>query len=312
MNSRARVVGATFLALLGACGGDSVAAPGPAVPPSSTAAAANGAHVFIVVLENHEYDAVIGNSAMPYFNSLASRFGSASSYFASVHPSIGNYFMMTSGTMPTRDDHFSGVVDDDNIARALLAAGLRWRVYAQALPAVGYLGPDRGRYVRRHNPFAFFRDVVSDPSAARNIVPVEMLASDLATGALPDYGFIVPDLEHDAHDCPPGRSGCSDGEKLAAADAFLRSIVAPLVESPQFQASGVLFVTFDEGDSSDTRNGGGHVPMVVVSSRTPPGSVSTRLYQHPSLLATALAALGLRRSLGAAAQAPVMTDLYPL
>src|SRR5215471_19366349 len=58
-----------------------------AVPPAG--------HVVIVVEENHSYSSVIGNSAMPYLNGLASQYGLATQYYANTHPSIGNYFMMT-------------------------------------------------------------------------------------------------------------------------------------------------------------------------------------------------------------------------
>jgi len=44
-------------------------------------------HVVVVVEENTSYPQVIGNSAMPYFNSLAKKYGLATQYFANVHPS---------------------------------------------------------------------------------------------------------------------------------------------------------------------------------------------------------------------------------
>src|SRR6267143_2589117 len=49
-------------------------------------------HVVLVVEENHSYSEVIGNSSMPYLNSLASQYGLATQYFADAHPSLGNYF----------------------------------------------------------------------------------------------------------------------------------------------------------------------------------------------------------------------------
>ena len=52
-------------------------------------------HVIVVVEENHDYSQVIGSSAMPYLNSLANQYGLATQYYANTHPSIGNYFMMT-------------------------------------------------------------------------------------------------------------------------------------------------------------------------------------------------------------------------
>ncbi|HET7441599.1 MAG TPA: hypothetical protein VFJ47_09875, partial [Terriglobales bacterium] len=48
-------------------------------------------HVFVVVEENHSYSQVIGSSSMPYLNSLATKYGLATKYYANTHPSIGNY-----------------------------------------------------------------------------------------------------------------------------------------------------------------------------------------------------------------------------
>src|SRR6185312_6265995 len=47
---------------------------------------------------------VIGSAAMPYFNSLATQHALATQYFANAHPSIGNYFMLTTGNIETNDD----------------------------------------------------------------------------------------------------------------------------------------------------------------------------------------------------------------
>ena len=54
-------------------------------------------HVVLLVEENHSYSDVIGNSSMPYFNSLASQYGVAAQYFANAHPSIPNYMVLTTG-----------------------------------------------------------------------------------------------------------------------------------------------------------------------------------------------------------------------
>src|SRR5271157_2416232 len=46
-------------------------------------------HVFVVVEENQNYDEVIGNTQdMPYLNSLASKYGVATNYYANTHPSL--------------------------------------------------------------------------------------------------------------------------------------------------------------------------------------------------------------------------------
>jgi hypothetical protein len=53
------------------------------------------------MLENHSYGQVIGNPAMPYLNSLATAHSLAADYFADAHPSIPNYFMLTTGNFET-------------------------------------------------------------------------------------------------------------------------------------------------------------------------------------------------------------------
>jgi hypothetical protein len=37
-------------------------------------------HVWVLTEENHSYEAVIGNSGMPYFNSLAAKYSLATQY----------------------------------------------------------------------------------------------------------------------------------------------------------------------------------------------------------------------------------------
>src|SRR5207253_2216053 len=80
---------------LAACGGENLRNNSRESPPTGTVP--QFAHVFIVVEENADYAKVVGNSAMPYLNSLASRYGLATQYYANTHPSIGNYFMLTVG-----------------------------------------------------------------------------------------------------------------------------------------------------------------------------------------------------------------------
>ena len=97
-------------------------------------------HVVLVVEENHSLSQVIGNPAMPYFNSLASTYAQATQFYANTHPSIGNYFMLTTGNLITNNDASKDTVTTDNIVRHLLTAGKTWKGYAENLPAVGYVG----------------------------------------------------------------------------------------------------------------------------------------------------------------------------
>src|SRR3989475_11282085 len=91
----------------------------------------------MVVEENTDYTSVIGSSSMPYLNGLAQQYGLATQYYANTHPSIGNYFMMTVGTIITNDDSYGSVVTDDNVIRQLLAAGVTRKGYSEDLPSEG-------------------------------------------------------------------------------------------------------------------------------------------------------------------------------
>src|SRR5581483_7193327 len=135
--------------------------------------------VLLVVEENHSYSDVIGNSSMPYLNGLASQYALATQYYADAHPSIPNYFMLTTGLPESLDDAFAGTVTDDNLVRELVKAGKTWRSYAESLPSPAYVGGDVYPYWKHHNPFAYFSDVIGTSQAA-NIVPFSQFSSDLA------------------------------------------------------------------------------------------------------------------------------------
>src|SRR5439155_18708328 len=80
-------------------------------------------HVFIVTEENTDYVDVIGSSSMPYLNGLAQQYGLATQYYANTHPSIGNYFELSTGQIISNNDGFSTVQNVPNGVRSLLAAG---------------------------------------------------------------------------------------------------------------------------------------------------------------------------------------------
>lgn len=278
--------------LISSCGSGRVQTPVPANQPTF-------AHVVLVVEENHSFSDVIGNSSMPYINSLAQQYGVAAQYFANAHPSLPNYLMLTTGKIETFDDNFGGVIGDDNVFKELTKENKTWKVYAENLPRAGYLGGDSPPYVKRHNPAVYFSDVQNNPSLASNIVPFTQFASDLGNNALPQFAFVVPNVDDDAHN-----------GTLPQADAWLNSNIAPLVSNPAFQASGLLMIVFDEAEMNDLDHGGGQVPAIIVSSRSKKNYTSHTFFQHQSTLRLALEASGVGTFPGAAATAPDMTEFF--
>lgn len=283
----------------GTGGGTGSSAPGP---------------VILVVEENHGFSTVIGNSAMPYLNALAQQYGLAAQYFANTHPSINNYFEMTAGNAtiapPPDPDSFDGPVSADNIVRHLIAAGKTWKAYAETLPEVGYTGGNAGPYVHRHNPLSYFNDVVNNSVQRNNLVPFTQFASDLNANGLPDFSFVVPNINNDAHDCPAGMIICLESDKLTTADNWLKTNIDPVLSSAQFKQNGLLLIVFDEAEENDLNHGGGQVALVVVGPKVKSAFRSTTFHQHQDLLRMIATYIGIDPNIGDAAKASPMTEFF--
>lgn len=274
------------------CGGSSSSSSRPTPPQSPTGVVPQFGHVVLVVEENSSYSQVIGNTAMPYLNSLASQYGLATQYFANVHPSLGNYFMLTAGQIVTNDNSFTGTVDVDNIVRELLASGKTWKSYAESRN-------DPKVYVKRHDPLAYFSDVTSSNTEMQNLVAMPQFSADLASNSLPSFSFVVPNLQDDAHDGP-----------LQVADDWLKKNIGPLISNATFQQDGLLIIVFDESLDSDSEHGGGHVAAVIVSAKARQGFQSTTFYQHQSVLRLILEGLGVTNFPGDSSTAPDMGEFF--
>ena len=254
-----------------------------ACTPTSSAKA-SPAHVFLIVMENHSAAEAL---SAPFTASLANQYGEAKNYRAVAHPSVPNYLALTSGSTWGIEDDSYRVLPRQDIGTSLTKAGVSWRAYMEGLTNAGCLDSPVP-YDAGHNPFAFYGG-----SCPSNVVPLTALARDL-TANTPRFSWITPDRCHDTHDC-----GVSTG------DDWLRQEVGRIMASPAWKSNGVLFITWDEDDSSSDNR----VLTLVVAT----GSghrVSSRQYTHYSLLATIEDLLGVGR-LGQSAQATAMSDLLP-
>jgi hypothetical protein len=240
-------------------------------------------HVWIVVLENQDYDTTFGpKSPAPYLSKTLPTQGELlTHYYGTGHESLDNYITMVSGQPPnpvTQSDcqfyqDFVGTVGSDGvavgqgcvyppevktIADQLEAKGLKWKGYMQDM-GTPCLHPDlngrdntqsatkESQYAARHNPFVYFHSIIDRPICQANVLDLSALQPDLAqASSTPSYSFITPDLCNDGHD-----SECADGGPggLPAADAFLKEWVPRITGSPAYADGGLLIVTFDEADS---------------------------------------------------------------
>ncbi len=262
-------------------------------------------HIVLVMEENQSYSSVVGNTSVwPNLNNLIANGALPTDYYANTHPSIGNYLMLTTGQVLTNNDNSTTVWNVDNIARRMLAEQVTFRVYAEGITR-GYVGGNTGLYLIRHNPFALLSDVADNTAVADQVIwPFSQFAADLANGALPEFSYIVPDVNDDAHNGTPQQ-----------ADSWLQSeVVLPLSKFAAFQSGGdgLLIVDFDEAATSDTAHGGGHVSPVLWGPVVKPGyqQTSSTVYQHQSMLRTIMDALGLPNPPAAAATAPSMSEFF--
>ena len=302
-----------FALMAASCGGggSTSATGGTTPPPPTTGVVQPVSHVVIVMEENSSFESVIGSSAMPFLNSLATKYGLATQYFANAHPSIGNYFMLTTGELVSSDDQFAGTVSADNLVRQFKTDGKTWKGYFEGIPSAGYLGPDTNSYLKHHNPFSYFSDVVNDPAQAANIVPFSQFASDVSAGTLPNFSFVVPNSRNDAHDCPGGVPTCTDAERLAPADAWLQTNIGPLISNTTAMADTLLVIAFDESSLTDRVNGGGHIAVVLISPKAKQAFQGTGSYQHQNLLRTMGNALQLTSIPGQGSSAAPMLEFFP-
>jgi phospholipase C len=234
-------------------------------------------HVVVIVFENKEATSVFGQRAAPTFNSYARRYAKLTRYYGVTHPSLPNYLALVSGsTQGITSDCTSCVVDATSLADTIEASGRTWKTYAEGLPTPGFLGPYSGRYAKKHNPFAYFRDVADDPARRARLVPFSRLAPDLRAGALPSFSLVVPDLCHSMHDC-----------SVSVGDSWLRSLVGTLLKVPKT----VVFVVFDEGATSV--GGGGHTAALALGTAVRRRSRFSGLTGHYGILRTVEQAWGL-------------------
>jgi hypothetical protein len=213
------------------------------------------------------------------------------------------------------------------IGDQMTAAGLTWHAYAENMPSdCSPVHDAPGNYALKHNAFPYFESGVEDGDCAQNDVPLiangtDQLQSDLQSVATTaNVNYIFPDQCNDGHsDCtgtnPIPEIG-SEADEMAQYDGFLKHYVPLITGSPAFKQDGLLVITVDEGDdpfgccgepmrdpdgsypggeAGSPGNGGGQVGAVLLSRFITPGTTSTNMYNHYSLLASIEDLFGLPR-----------------
>ncbi len=274
-----------WVGVLALCGG-AFAAGYPSVAVASTTAKP---HIMLIVDENKEYGHIIGNTAAPYINSLASTYTSATNWYSVEHDSPRDYLDLISGSdqdLPTKSPPFSATT----IVDELHSAGIPWQAYMENMPSDCYTGGSTsdGLYDSGHNPFRYLSNYASycsnEPS--EGVVPypgASSLVSSLDGSSPPDFVTIIP---NDCDNMHRGeRSPCASdttNQLIAAGDTWLQNNLGPILKSQWFQNDGVVVFTFDEGGTdlgvgtppddgscasanNNTTGCGGHIATLVIT-----------------------------------------------
>jgi phosphatidylinositol-3-phosphatase len=284
ITSRARIVTAGAVTVAAAVlAGGLVTASGAA----AGAALAGGRHggsgvrldrVFVIMLENHSQQSVIGDPNAPYLTSLAHEYGNATNYYGVTHPSEPNYVAMISGSnWWINNDNPANRFDHTNLIDELAAAHIPWAAYMQALPAGDPLAdfwPSASNplYASKHNPFVLFSDIRNDPARLANVKPYTAMAADLNGPHAPRFVFISPDQCNDMHggvytavpgypETPCPYSSANDDPADVAlkhnADAFVHGAVTTIMSSRAWTRHSAIFIVADEGDYTGNATNGG-------------------------------------------------------
>ncbi len=277
-------------------------------------------NVVIVVGENQDFSTTYNSGNMPYLTSLANTYGLGVNYYSDTHPSIGNYFNLTTGYILTDDDSRTPQnfpVSLNNIALEVQNAGGTWKDYVENIPG-GNLCPGLhpGAYYVRHDPLEYMTTINQEKS---NFVCFNQFGKDLLFHRLPTLSWLVPNGCDDAHDC-----------SIQTFDSWLSQAIGPLIHSPYFKpgGKGLLIIVFDENaddgspDCETTTEGlgcGGQVELVVISPLSKQGYQSpggdtrnyNKSYDAADILALMAQGLGLPTSnLGWAANGVPMADFF--
>jgi hypothetical protein len=305
------VLSVTVLLVLAGCGATQTSASTPHRAPHASSdslpVAATTTHatkVLVIIEENHSYAQM--RSGMPYLAKLSNTYGYATHWTALTHPSEPNYLGIAGGsTFGITDDkaptaHKAQIGSATSVFDQALAAGRTAATYAESMPRNCHIYdyPDRAngvpKYAVRHNPWVYF------PSGRAQCLAhdhrLTSFAQDAATNALPNVGFLIPNLDNDAHD-----------GSLSRADSWLKTTLAPVLASTDF-ATGklVVIVTADEDNKKS-----GNTVLTSVLSPAVSHKVVTAPLTHYSLTRYIAQVLGVK-ALRNGAQAPDLKAAFGL
>jgi phosphatidylinositol-3-phosphatase len=266
--------------------------------------------VFIIVMENHSWSSITGNSSAPYINQTLLPIAShAERYYTPPHnhPSLPNYLWLVAGTnFGISDDNPPGdhsLTTRHQLMALLDQARIPWKAYEEGAGANTCPVTDHDRYAVRHDPFVYFGYVTARVSyCTQHVRPSSQLAADLAHNTVARYNFITPNVCNDMHDqCAPINDAVKQG------DDWLARTVPSILSSRAYRRGGVLFIVWDEGSGDSD----GPIGLMALSPYARGHRYAGSLYYtHSSLLRTVEEIFNLHPLLGDAARARDLRQLF--
>jgi hypothetical protein len=227
-------------------------------------------------MENHPWSSVIGSPDAPFLTGLARRCGTDTADASVGSPSLPNYLGATSGsTQGVSDDGDPGEHSfaADNLFRQVRDAGGTERSFVESMPAPCAL-VSAGSYAAKHNPAVYYSAPEDRTACGADDVPFTAFPAVLASGQLPTFTSITPNICDDMHDC-----------SVATGDQWLATWVPQILATASYRAGATaLFIVWDEPTP---------VANVVVAPSVKPGTVAGAPVSHYSLLRATEEMLGL-------------------
>ena len=278
--------------------------------------------IFVIPMENESSMAIYANKTYaPYIQTLLPM-GAHATMFGDELPTLPSephYVWMEAGTNVFTDASFTNDNDPtsthstnstEHLATQMEAAHVTWMSYQEDLNSTTGACPiaSSGFYAAKHDPFVFFQDVVgatpskTAPLCMAHHKPYSQFEADLMAGPMPQFVWITPNLCHDMH----GASGCPAGtnvnQDIAAGDTWL-STELPRILAYANAHDGIVFITWDEGDSTNL------IPFIALGPRVKVNYTATMTYNHSSMLKSTEEVLGIS-PLSKVANATDLADLF--
>ncbi len=285
-------------------------------------------HVLWIYEENHTFSQVINSTNAPYITNLAKTCGSTSQFHDGepsseqypdsttyVYHSFSEYIAYAAGSLCQYGNGIHGTgcwatltstqkhnLTWKSVFQQVNEAGGTWREYDESAD-MNCDNASHGLYHDDHNPSRMYTDVRSqcatndiaippivcpDGAGKCNTAPTGRLATDIASGNLPTYGLIIPNVDNMMHD-----------GTVNQADTWMKTYLTPLFNSAEYKKGRTaVFVIWDEGNSNTSV-----MPFLAISPSTKAGIVTNPINGFAVLRATE-EMLGITEYLGCASGTP--------